>query len=173
MTQFLTDGAHDLEEKWKQQAELVSHANISISWSVDFRKQRSKKSIGLEQLFYLSVSKVFKKILFLLYSQNEFNTEKLQSVQQRLLLVLLISRWHTREPLASLTEVLIYAFEFDGIGESNESQLLAISSYAYRFPPHIQVNYFFYWFKCCSYIAESFRAFGWRKHKIPTTENYI
>lgn len=87
---------------------------------------------------------MFKNILFLLYSQNEFNTEKLQSVQQRLLLVLLLSRWHTGEPLASLTEVLIYAFELDGIVESNESQLLAISSYGYRFSPHIQVNYFSY-----------------------------
>ena len=49
-----------------------------------------------------------------------------------------------KRAFTSLTEVLIYAFEFDGIGESNESQLLAISSYGYRFPPHIQVNYFFY-----------------------------
>ena len=36
MTRFLTDRAHDLEEKWEKQAELVSHANISVSWSVDF-----------------------------------------------------------------------------------------------------------------------------------------
>ena len=65
---------------------------FQLAGQLIFRKQTSKKSIGLEQLFYLSVSKVFKNILFLLYSQNEFNTEKLQSVQQRLLLVLLISR---------------------------------------------------------------------------------
>ena len=86
MTQFLTDGAHDLEEKWKRKQNWFHMLTFQLAGQLIFRKQRSKKSIGLEQLFYLSVSKVFKNILFLLYSQNEFNTEKLQSVQQTLLI---------------------------------------------------------------------------------------
>lgn len=57
-----------------------------------FRKQKSKNALYLTSSSVFQFLKIFKNTIFLLYSQNEFNTEEVKSIEQRIFSAISIIR---------------------------------------------------------------------------------